>query len=98
MEQKNNELEKFRAQIDIIDQAILELIGKRHSISNSIGEVKKGLKLKILNQAREKELLDNIKSKARRLNLNEKHIEEVWLNIIKESRKVQKKVRAKNGE
>ncbi len=98
MEKKNNELEKFRAQIDIIDQAILELIGKRHSISNSIGEVKKGLKLKILNQAREKELLDNIKSKARRLNLNEKHIEEVWLNIIKESRKVQKKVRAKNGE
>lgn len=93
MSEKIYELERFRAQIDIIDQTILELIGKRHSISNCIGKVKKNLNLKVLNRAREKELIENIKLKARSLNLDEKHIEEVWGEIMKESKKLQKCVR-----
>lgn len=98
MKKRINEIEKFRAQIDIIDQTILELIGKRYAISGRIGTVKRDLKLSILNKEREKELLTNIKSKARKLNLDEKLIEDVWQRIIKESRKVQKNQCGANGK
>jgi len=90
MKKRIDEIEKFRAQIDIIDQTILELIGKRYAISGRIGEVKKSLNLNVLNKRREKELLSNIKTKARKLNLDAKLIEDVWVRIIKESRRVQK--------
>ena len=98
MEDKKYEIEKFRAQIDIIDQTILELIEKRHNISNRIGAVKKDMRMKILNPAREKELLNNIKNKARVLNLDEKHVEAVWMSIIKESRKLQKSLKETDGK
>jgi chorismate mutase len=92
-----NEMEKLRAQIDIIDQTILELIGDRHTISNRIGEIKKDMNLKILNPVREKELLENLKLKARSLNLDEKHVEEVWTEIMRESKRVQKHVSDSNA-
>lgn len=92
MEQKEEEIEKFRAQIDIIDQTILELIGKRHNIANRIGTVKKEMQITVLNADREKKLLDNIKTSARTLNIDEKHVEEVWREIMKESKKIQQKV------
>jgi chorismate mutase len=98
MKERINEIEKFRAQIDIIDQTILELIGKRYAISGRIGIVKKDLKLSVMNKEREKELLANIKLKARKLNLDEKLIEDVWQRIIKESRKVQKTGYGSNGK
>ena len=91
MKTKKNELEIFRAQIDIIDQAILELIGKRHNISTRIGFVKRHMKLKVFNPARERELLGRIKSSARNLNIDEKHAEELWMNLIRESRRIQKR-------
>jgi chorismate mutase len=90
MKKRIEEIEKFREEIDIIDQTILELIGKRYAISGRIGEVKRNLNLDVLNKEREKELLSNIKIKARKLNLDEKLIEDVWVRIIKESRRVQK--------
>ncbi len=97
MPDKLNEIEKFRAQIDIIDQTILELIGKRYHLSNRIGAVKQNMKLKIINSSREKELLDNLKEKARQLNLNEKLVEDLWVKIISESRKAQKFPKVQNG-
>lgn len=93
MRNKKNELEIFRAQIDIIDQAILELIGKRHDIATRIGYVKRNMKLKIFNPAREKELLGRIKSSARDLNIDERHAEELWQNLIRESRRIQKRAK-----
>ncbi len=90
MKKRIDEIEKFRAQIDVIDQTILELIGKRYAISGRIGDVKRNLNLSILNKQREKELISNIKTKARKLNLDEKLVEDVWGRIIKESRRVQK--------
>jgi len=97
MPDKINEIEKFRAQIDIIDQTILELIGKRYNLSNRIGAVKQNMKLKIINSSREKELLNNLKEKARQLNLNEKLVEDLWIKIISESRKAQKYPKVSNG-
>lgn len=84
-------LNKFRNQIDKIDNNIIILLKKRLDIVKKVGEYKHKHNLKIVDKTREKELLVAKKVIAKKLNVNEKYIDDLFKRIIKESYKVEKK-------
>ncbi len=55
-------LESLRSEIDKIDSEMMELFKKRMSVSQKIGQYKKMNKLPILDENREKELLEKRKN------------------------------------
>jgi monofunctional chorismate mutase len=87
----DNKLEKYRSQINDIDKKILDLIENRTSLSLKIGAYKKENNIPILNSNREKEVLDllNKYNNDNSLNLEEEFINELWINIMSYSKKIQ---------
>ncbi|MBN2268303.1 MAG: chorismate mutase [Acholeplasmataceae bacterium] len=55
-------IEKYRTQIDLIDQEMMELFKKRMELSKLIGEYKKVNQLPIFDEKREREILLKRKS------------------------------------
>jgi chorismate mutase len=53
-------LEEYRAQIDGVDQQIVELLNKRAAIVQRIGTVKKEAGLAVAAPAREQQVLDHV--------------------------------------
>lgn len=84
-------LETFRIQIDNIDKDLVKLLEERFRICLSIGQYKKENGLEVLNEAREKQVIE------KNLSLLQNHtfkpnIEEVLITIMTESRKLQNKL------
>lgn len=84
-------LETFRIQIDNIDKDLVKLLEERFRICLSIGQYKKENGLEVLNEAREKQVIE------KNLSLLQTHtfktnIEEVLITIMTESRKLQNKI------
>ena len=84
-----NELLNYRKRIDQIDQEILDLIKKRFNLLPKIIEYKNKKGLPIYQPEREKELLKSKKKLAKELNLSEEFIEKLFLEILKESKRIQ---------
>lgn len=80
-----NSLKKYRKEIDKIDKAIIQLLEKRFSIAEKIGEFKRKFKLKIRDRKREKEMFEKRKKLIRKLNISSDFIEKLFRLIIKES-------------
>lgn len=80
-----NSLKKYRKEIDKIDRTIIQLLEKRFSIVEKIGEFKRKFKLKIRDKKREKEMLEKRKKLIRKLNLSSDFIEKFFRLIIRES-------------
>jgi chorismate mutase len=83
----------LRQEIDRIDDRILILLKSRIKIAQEIGIIKKNYTIPILNRKREKEIVEKLKAKARKLKLNEKYVTILFKKIIKQSRKEQKNLK-----
>lgn len=55
-------LDKYRAEIDQIDQQIIELLDKRFDITKQVGEYKAKNNIPVLNQAREDVIINKLKN------------------------------------
>ncbi len=84
-------LTKNRNKIDKINQKILRLLAKRMQASKEIGEYKKATQSKIIDRVREKQMLDRISKKAGNYNLNKTFINNIFQEIMDESKRLQKK-------
>jgi chorismate synthase len=82
-------LTSLREAIDKIDEDLLIGLHRRNEISKLIGQYKNENKLEIENKEREKELMQNLKSKAKVWNISEDFTESLWELIISESKKQQ---------
>lgn len=82
------DLQKFRTEIDSIDDAILELLEKRMEIVKHIGKAKLQNNAPIYRPEREKEILDRLTSKGSLL-LNKSAIEAIYLEIFAVSRNLE---------
>jgi chorismate mutase len=51
--------DKLRANIDVLDANLLELLGKRMKIADEIGQVKKDANVAVLQNKRWNEILEN---------------------------------------
>ena len=83
-------LEKFRIDIDEIDNKIMELLVKRFSISSKIGEMKTLNKLTINDPNRENEIIDRL-SKDYIGALDHNQVASIFSPIYSISKQIQKK-------
>lgn len=85
-------IELLREEIDIINRDILNLLAKRCDISIEIAKYKIKMNLPILDQNREKFILDNISKQSKTLGMNPKIVRIIFKYIINLSKDVQKKL------
>jgi len=84
----NQELIELRENINEIDKKLIDLIKERMETSVKIGKYKSENNLSILNNNREKEVIENLK-KYNDNKLDNKFIERVWLQIMGYSKIIQ---------
>ena len=85
-------IEQLRAQIDILDENLLETLGSRMGVSEKIGTYKRDHNVAILQMARWEDVMENMKKNARVHGLSEKFIEAVFNAIHEESVRIQNEV------
>lgn len=86
------EMETLREQIDVCDQGILDALGKRMKIAESIGQLKKDNNVAVLQNKRWNEILDTMKAEGNQRSLSEDFITRVFKAIHQESINHQEKV------
>ncbi len=87
------DLTKIRVEINQIDAGILELLQERTRLSLEVARIKADIGKPILDEAREAELLQNIKSRIENSELKDQdeHLLQIWGKILDMSRDVQTK-------
>lgn len=79
------QLETFRQEIDTIDQALLVFLGKRIILSRRIGRIKKEQGINVIDRARERTILKDLFTKAKKYKIRKNFVEKVWHLIFLES-------------
>lgn len=85
-----NKLEEYRNEIDNLDKKLIKLLEKRFGISQKIGSFKKENKMPVLNEEREKEVIENNLELIDNVELKEP-LENILKFIMEQSRKIQSK-------
>jgi chorismate mutase/prephenate dehydratase len=86
-EEYQTKLEKFRKEINEIDDNLVDLLNKRGEIVKVIGEFKKQLNMDVYQPQREKEVFNRIKEKS--TVLRSESIEAIWKEIMSASKLIQ---------
>jgi len=81
----NNALNNLRAQIDIVDNQIIDLLGKRMKAADSIGELKKQKNVAVLQSKRWNEILGNMILEGKDKGLSEEFVLRMFKAIHQES-------------
>lgn len=90
------DLGKLRSEIDVIDRQIVELFEKRMEICGEVAEFKIETGKKVFDREREKSKIETLTQLAHN-DFNKHGIEELFLQIMAMSRKLQYQLLAKNG-
>lgn len=90
------DLKELRDEIDVIDRQIVELFEKRMSVSRQVAEYKISTGKKVFDRAREVSKIHTVKGFAHN-EFNKHGIEELFLQIMAMSRKLQYQLLAENG-
>lgn len=87
-----NKMTKLRANIDVLDQNLLELLGKRMVVAEEIGQVKKDNNVAVLQNTRWNEIQDKVIAAGAKNGLSEEFIVKLFKGIHQESIEHQEKV------
>ncbi len=85
-------IDALRAQIDLIDENLLNTLASRMDVSRKIGSYKRDHNVAILQTNRWEQVVEGIKEKARSCGLSEKFAEDVYNAIHEESVRVQNEI------
>ena len=88
--EQNMNIENYREEIDKINIELIDLLCKRTKLAKKIGQIKKEQKLPIRNKKREKEMLQKLKSIAKKKNIDEQVINNVFKTIIEYTIQIEK--------
>ena len=91
-EEYKTKLDKFRSQIDVFDQNILEIISKRMKISNEIGSLKKSKNVAVLQNKRWKQVLEKMVIEGNQMDLSSEFTRKIFKAIHQESINHQEKI------
>ncbi len=86
---KNERLAAIRAEIDQVDNSLLELLNRRAGLSREVGQIKAGGPGPIFKPLREHDLLNTLASRNKGL-LPEEHLRSIWREILSSSRALQR--------
>lgn len=88
----NTSLNNLRAQIDVVDNQIIELLGKRMKVADGIGLLKKQKNVAVLQSKRWNEILGNMVLEGQEKGLSEEFILKLFKAIHQESINHQEKI------
>ncbi|MDX6180549.1 bifunctional 3-deoxy-7-phosphoheptulonate synthase/chorismate mutase type II [Flavobacterium sp. Fl-77] len=88
----SNKMTKLRANIDVLDANLLELLGKRMKVADEIGQVKKDANVAILQNNRWNEILGKMILEGEKKGLTEEFVLRMFKAIHQESISHQEKV------
>lgn len=91
-EEFQNKLNNLRAQIDVADNQLIDLLSKRMKISDDIGKVKKSQNVSVLQTKRWNEILGNMVLEGEQRGLSEEFILRLFKAVHQESINHQEKV------
>ena len=86
-----NKLKNIRKEIDKTDDEIISLLSKRNDLIKEIAKIKKELNKPVLDEKREKEIIERLKTTAKEKGLDESLIDSIFKIIMKNSRNQQEK-------
>ena len=75
-------LRKLRKKLDLLDNSLIKLIKKRTNLVNEVLKLKK-FKKQIVDNKRIKIMLNQIKKKAIKNNIDPKITKRIWINMIR---------------
>ncbi len=79
-------LAALRADIDAIDERLVELLARRYAKVQQVTALKHSLRLPVYHPAREENLVSKRREQARRVGLDPDHVEELYRCILRQSR------------
>lgn len=88
----NDQLQNLRAQIDVIDNQLLETLGKRMKVAEGIGLLKKQKNVAVLQSKRWNEILGKMVLEGEQYNLSEEFILKLFKAVHQESINHQEKI------
>ena len=88
----NSELTNLRAQIDVVDNQLIDLIGKRMQVADGIGKLKKEKNVAVLQSKRWNEILGKMVLQGDEKGLSEEFILKLFKAIHQESINHQEKI------
>jgi chorismate mutase len=88
----NKQLDNLRAQIDVVDNQIIDLLGKRMKSADGIGALKKSKNVAVLQSKRWNEILGNMVLEGESRGLSEEFILKMFKAIHQESINHQEKI------
>ena len=83
------ELDRVRADIDAVDNGLVELLARRRGLVIELAKIKKALDVPIYDRKREQALIDRVKKWGVEHQLNEEFVEVVFRLIVMNSKEVQ---------
>ena len=88
-------IKKVRKHIDRIDTALIAILAERMSLMPEIGEYKKANKIPVTDEKREIAIMGRLKKIAKEYGLEESFVEEVFLSIFNEAKRIQNEIISK---
>jgi chorismate mutase/prephenate dehydratase len=86
---EENKIKQIRRHIDRIDTVIITALAERLSLMPDVAEYKMANNIPIFDEAREVEIMKKLKGIAAEQGLDESFVEEVFLSVFNESKRIQ---------
>ena len=90
------DVHEARKHINRIDMLIITALAERMSLMPQIGLYKQERKIPIFDEKREVEIMGKLKKVAKEHNLDEGFVEEIFLSIFNEAKRIQNEVVSKS--
>jgi len=86
---EEDKIKQIRRHIDRIDTVLITALAERMSLMPDVAEYKKKNDIPIFDEKREVEIMKNLKRIAKEQGLDESFVEEIFLSVFNESKRIQ---------
>ena len=87
-----DKIKQVRRHIDRADIVLITALAERMSLMPEIAEYKKKNNLSVFDEKREVEIMKNLKKIAKQHGLEESFVEEIFLSVFNESKRIQNEI------